>query len=330
MFLWLVFTQIVFDISGLYYSVQVVFSHKDPEVDEAFLLIPFLVLFFYGTDAWLVPRFLRKGKWLKYLLGALAAYVGHAVVVYAVFLGMWNLGFQFMLDERDFLDGLLMISLLVLLASICWSITKVAFENSQRAQLAKQRQQEAEFKFLSMQFNPHFLFNTLNGIYALSTSEGAEQTTEAVLKLSEMMRYPINMGTEKSVALEKEIAFIEDYIHLQKLRLGEEYPIQLEKNGAFEGVEVLPLVFMPLVENAFKYGVSPRKKYPISMVLSVNEAGIYFMVENEVVQVQNIPSYKIGVENLKSRLEIVRPGRYTLSSHQSDQKFVAMLKLDME
>ena len=100
------------------------------------------------------------------------------------------------------------------------------------------KQKDAELKYLSNQFNPHFLHNTLNGIYAKAIEENAPKTTELILRLSEIMRYPINQGLKDEVTLREELDFIESYINLQKLRLGDDYPISFQKNGKLEGVNI--------------------------------------------------------------------------------------------
>lgn len=327
--LWLVFIQIIFDIGGLYYYLTQVISIKETKLDDAFLAIPFMILLFYGNALWLIPRFLKKGNWLKYLASFSIAYTVWSLGLYSLFIWIEHLGYVFRIDRHEFLDGMFMISILVVLGSLSWSFAKIALQNSQKETLAKQKQQEAELKVLVAQFNPHFLFNTLNGLYGLSSSENAQQTTEAILKLSEIMRYPINKGTNKTVALSEEIDFISDYIDLQKLRFGEDYPIHFLKTHPIGEVEIMPLTFMPLVENAFKYGVSQRNKTPIHLSLTVKDGTLNFTVENEIILDKNVPSFKMGIENLKARLEIVHPDKYSIDLSQTERTYRATLNIQL-
>lgn len=328
--LWLVFIQVLFDIGGLYYSAQVLVSSGAREVDDAFIAIPVLVTLFYGNSLWLAPRFLKKGSWLKYILGLLVSYAMAVVISYGLFVWVEESGGTFEIDRHEFLDGALVIYPIVLMASLSWSVTKMAYYNSEQEKLARKGQQEAELKVLTSQFNPHFLFNTLNGLYALSSSEKATQTTEAILKLSEIMRYPINKGDDKSVALIEEVKFIEDYIDLQRIRLGDDYPVSFEKSDSLEGIEIIPLCLMPLVENAFKYGVSQRYKTPISLKIKIADEHLYFTVSNQIVQEKHEPSFQSGIKNLKSRLEIVYPNQCELLLDKSENDFTASLKISLQ
>lgn len=317
--LWLLFIQIIFDVGGLYYSFQELIFNES-EIDDAFLHIPFLILFFYLNSQWLIPRFLKKKSWWQYLILLILIYSVVVFVSFLIFIGIEHQGYVFRIDRFEFLDFSLMMQLLVLLASLSRGITKIAFQNLQKEQLARQKQQEAELKFLATQFNPHFLFNSLNSVYSLAASEDAPQTTEAILKLSEIIRYPIKKGENKTVLLTEEIQFVEDYIDFQRFRLGADYPIQFDQKGNFQDVEIMPLSFISLVENAFKYGVSQRYKTPIDLKIELEENIIVFSVKNQIVKQQNTTSFQVGIENLKARLDIIYGEKYSIEIDVSDNK----------
>ncbi len=129
------------------------------------------------------------------------------------------------------------------------------------------------------------------------------------------------------VSLTEEVAFIEDYIALQKLRLGEDYPIQFEKEGAFKDVQILPLSLIVLVENAFKYGVSQKNKTPILFQLKLEEPHISFVTENFLKENESESSHKIGLQNLRSRLELAYHKKFDLKTEVIKNKYIVILKL---
>lgn len=326
--LWLLFIQILFDLGGLYYSFEELVRLDASQIDEAFLIIPLLVLLFYGNGLWLAPFFLNKGKWWKYIVSLIAVFALMVFLGDRLYVGLASTGKHFRIDRLEFLDGMLLIYPIVLMASLSWSVTKIALHNSEKERLARKNQQKAELQVLTAQFNPHFLYNTLNSIYALSSEENAPKTTEAVLKLSEIMRYPINRGNERSVLLSEEVQFLEGYIDLQRIRLGNNYPIQFTKFGDLSSAEIMPLCLMPMLENAFKYGVSQHHKTAIEMNLSVEGYLVEFRVHNQVIQDKQVASFKAGIENLRSRLELVFPEMYQLELQQEKNAYQAILKID--
>ena len=129
---------------------------------------------------------------------------------------------------------------------------------------------KAELSFLKAQINPHFLFNTLNNIYALASAQ-SEQTAPAVMKLSSIMRYVLTEARNDLVPLEKEIQFTSHYIELQKMRLTDKAVVDFTVRGEPFGRQIAPLLLLPFVENAFKYGISTRERSPIAILLEIKK-----------------------------------------------------------
>ncbi|MEM7373627.1 MAG: sensor histidine kinase [Bacteroidota bacterium] len=325
--LWLLVLQLIFDLSGLYYSLRSLVESEEYLIDEAFLLIPFFVLLFYTNSQFLIPRFLSKKSWWKYLIGILLSFAIIVCLNLSIFTWLESLGFRFLIEKDEFWDAAVMMNILVVFASTSVGVTKMAWTNSEQKKLAEEKQKEVERKFLMNQFNPHFLFNTLNAIYALSTEEGAEKTTEAVLRLSEIMRLSVHNSGKYRIPLKEELDFIKHYIDLQTLRLGEDYPIHFGIHGDPGHREISPLMFIPLVENAFKYGVSLRDPKLISIEISIQEVLIHFHGVNEINQAENIPSYGLGIDNLRSRLELEYKDDYSLSAKEEENRYVVELKI---
>ena len=324
---WLIILQLLFDLSGLYYSFQELFFEKQKRVDDAFLLLPFLLLLFYWNSEFLLPKYFNRKNWWKYLIALTISFFVFIFIGNYLFEAIENQGYFFRIGQEEYMDANLMMSIIVLFASTSWGVSKIAFENAAQKKTAEEKQKEAELKFLNAQFNPHFLFNTLNGIYSLSAEEEAEQTTAAILKLSEIMRYPINEGAKKKVFLKNEISFLKNYIDLQEIRLGEDYPIHFELNDNMENAEIAPLLFIPFIENAFKYGVSQKSKQPINIDISLKNKELNFTCTNTIVKTEKIKSHELGLENIRSRLALLYPDKYTLEAEIKNDKFIVTLNL---
>ena len=150
---------------------------------------------------------------------------------------LFESGFEFEFSEPiEFYDHSLMLHLIVLGISSSLGISYLAMRKERQKNFAEQMQKQAELKYLNAHINPHFIYNTLNGLYAQALEEQAEKTTEYILQLSELMRYPINNVNKKSISLKEEIIFIDNFINLQRLRLGESYPVIFKKTGNLNNI----------------------------------------------------------------------------------------------
>ncbi|KAA5533507.1 sensor histidine kinase [Taibaiella lutea] len=202
---------------------------------------------------------------------------------------------------------------------------------SQRWRQLQNEKLETELSYLKAQINPHFLFNTLNSIYALAI-EKSDYTATAVVKLSGMMRYIISESNKHFVSLQKEINYIEDYIELQKFRLGNTVHINYRLTGAATGKEIAPLLLITFVENAFKYGVNPEKSSAIFTEINIENDSLSLMVVNNKVsyQMHKETSEGLGIKNTKHRLEMLYPGRYSLDIDDGPQKFIIHLQISLK
>lgn len=186
---------------------------------------------------------------------------------------------------------------------------------------------ETELSLLKQQINPHFFFNTLNNLYSMSLTKD-EKTPETILQLSDLMRYVIYKGKEKSVLLKDEIQYLKDYIDLQRIRLHKQLDYQFEVDQDDLTVEVAPLLFIILVENAFKHGIEPAERACfLHLKLVANEEKIQFICQNSVETPSLETSSGIGLTNLKRRLELLYPNQYDLELASNDSTYKAILTL---
>ena len=186
---------------------------------------------------------------------------------------------------------------------------KQARDAKKEQQLVREKLQ-SELNFLRAQTNPHFLFNTLNSIYALSRRQ-SPQTPDVVMQLSKLLRYMLHECREPFVPLEREWKVIEDYVALEKLRYGNRVNVNMTKENVNGSFLVAPLLFLPLVENAFKHGAGNNRHHTeISIDMKQHNGSLDFLVKNnfEITDEDPDRSFGIGLQNVKRQLELLYPG----------------------
>ncbi|MBK9687900.1 MAG: histidine kinase [Saprospiraceae bacterium] len=186
---------------------------------------------------------------------------------------------------------------------------------NEKQELANQTLQ-SELKFLKSQINPHFLFNTLNSLYAL-TLKKSDLAPEIVLKLSEMMRYMLYECNEKYVSLEKEVNYVINYLDLEKLRHGKKINIHFQQSGEIRNQLIAPLLFIPFIENCFKHGVSHQiAEAFVDIKININGQEVSVEIENSKHAVMPGAHQKksggIGLVNVKRRLDLLYADAYEL------------------
>ncbi len=194
----------------------------------------------------------------------------------------------------------------------------------------KEEKLKAELSSLKSQINPHFLFNTLNSIYTLSVKKD-DRASEAIINLSGLMRYVIKDANSYKISLQKEIDYIKNYIELQKARLGNTAEIRFESSGEPGNKEIVPLILITYIENAFKYGVNPDvDDCTVKIVLQITDEGIRFYVFNKKVQRSaHLESTGIGMSNTSERLKHLYPGKHFLEISDNKETFSVTLTLTL-
>jgi LytS/YehU family sensor histidine kinase len=200
-------------------------------------------------------------------------------------------------------------------------------ESAQKLRIEKQ---EAELSYLKSQTNPHFLFNTLNNIYSLARDK-SDLAPESILRLSEILRFMLYNTGGEYIALEEELKIINDYIALEKLRYDDSLSISFRYEIEDLKQPLPPLLLIPLVENAFKHGVSETRNRPfVDIHLSSDEKQLRFTIKNSVEEAPDERKVKenIGLSNIRRQLELLYKD-YDLSFQQSDKMFTATLKINL-
>ena len=193
----------------------------------------------------------------------------------------------------------------------------------------EQEKINTELNLLKQQINPHFFFNTLNNIYSMSRKKN-KATPEAILQLSDLMRYVIYKGQEDTVSLDQEIKYIEDYVELQKLRLHQQFDFQFNIDIIDNNCQVTPLLFIIFVENSFKHGieVASEDSY-LHLNLIQNDSQIIFSCTNSIEEKPKNKAVGLGLNNLERRLELSYPNAYNINLRKKNDHYQAILTLDL-
>jgi sensor histidine kinase YesM len=289
----------------------------------------------YFTVYYLLPKFLFKRKYvlfgILFILSAAAAIIAQRVLMYyisyPVFYPEW-------IDEmgpfwkiNPFYSFLNIYTVVALFASI--KLLKYWFKNQQMRAELENKNKTSELALLRTQLNPHFLFNTLNNIDSLILTNPTK-ASDAIIKLSDIVRFMLYDTKTDQVSLENEINYLESYISLQQIRLKDPSFVKFTKQGNCSGKNIAPMLFIPFVENAFKHGQKNVKSPGIEISLNCTDDYINFEVVNHVDK--NTPINKdntqgIGLANTRRRLELLYPDQHEYSIRNDNGLYISSLKI---
>ena len=215
---------------------------------------------------------------------------------------------------------------IALLLSATIRITQEWYKNEKQRQEMEKEKLASELSFLKSQVNPHFLFNTLNGIYSLANRK-SDKTPGAIVKLSDMMRHMLYESGKDVVSLDKEIEYLNNYIELQKLRLSEDANVSFKVEGDTAGKKIMPMLLIPFFENAFKHGVDADGA-DINAELTVSDNELKLKVINRISKSQKKDEGSgIGLVNIKKQLEHLYPNSHSLTIDEKEGYFSVELSL---
>ncbi|MFW0738611.1 sensor histidine kinase [Flavobacterium sp. T12S277] len=219
--------------------------------------------------------------------------------------------------------------LIITISAIIRTLT--AFYNNQQNKLiAETHRTNTELIYLRKQTNPHFLFNSLNSIYSLAHKK-SDLVPDAIVTLSELMRYMLYETDNKTVDLEKEINYIQNYIELQKLRLNNIEDIVINVHGDTRNKFIEPLLLISFVENAFKYGTDYKGAAHVKIKIFILNSSLDFWIENTIENYSKDPDNSgIGLVNIQNRLDLLYPNAHKLDITQDDKFFRVHLNLELD
>jgi len=241
---------------------------------------------------------------------------------------------NFMINDWQNMQPVIAFAFLVIegIAIAYFFLKEWAKSELRQAQL-QANQLSTEIKFLKSQINPHFLFNTLNNLFSMAQAKENDELADGISKLSGMMRYMLYDSNEERVPLGKEITYLEECITFNKLRYAdEEVLVTFDHPGQIVDVSIAPMLFIPFVENAFKYGVAIGQRAVIRIVIVVSGEKLNFSCVNmdySSIKKMEMNISGIGLENVKRRLELVYPGKHQLMINNESGKFMVNLEIDL-
>lgn len=297
-----------------------------------------MILFFaaivYINILYLIPEYLFTQKTLLYILFLLVGIVLITPVYISlriiIFRDYPTLASQYYYN----IASIVLLEIFVAVISLLYAI--VADWLKKRVEISElyTTNIETELNFLKTQINPHFLFNTLNSIYAL-TLKKSDEAPELILRLSEIMRYMLYDCNEDVVPLDQEISYLKNYLELEKFRKGKNNQITFEVEGDPEGKVIAPLLLITFVENAFKHGVNNTEKGYVRIHFHILEDRLYFDIENSVSpQIHLLRLEKkdggIGLENARRRLELLYPGKSSLNIQKQIDSFRVRVEIQLQ
>ena len=299
--------------------------------------LPLQIGIVYFNVYYLLPRYFLTGKYNMYFMSLIVVLAGVVLIkrllIYEVVYPatcpvsyeaealITFSNFFLMLSSEVYLIGLTA----AIKMSVDWA------KNIQTTKTLEQEKLEAELGLLKAQIQPHFFFNTLNNLYAL-TLKKSEQAPGVVQKLSELMSYLLYDCDTELVALQDEVKLIHNYADLEKLRYGKRLQLSIDIRGAIHDRQIPPYIILPFVENAFKHGQAKLAPVHIHIVLAVEQEQLVLLVKNPVADMREkslCTKGGIGLKNVQRRLELLYATNYSLEVQQESEAFSLSLRIPL-
>lgn len=319
-------------MSRTFYDIITLYSFKGAMTFSCTYIatqLPFVYLHLYV----LVPFLLNRKKYISYVPLTILSLFAYSYFNYFVLLhvhGGWmpNMDkyIQSLNPNYDILEGLF-----AFIITYSLKYTWMAITNQNKVLELQKDNLQLELNALKAQINPHFLFNTLNNIYALALSKSGK-TPEMILKLSDMMRYLLYECNASKVTLKKEIQFLFDFIDLEKIRHDQQVEINFSVTGNTDDLSIEPLLLIPFIENCFKHGVNSQigKGY-VDIVLGIENNKLALLATNTFAEKINDERKNtgIGLVNVKKRLSLLYPLKHKLTISSEKDTFTVSLEINM-
>lgn len=214
--------------------------------------------------------------------------------------------------------------------SVIVTLVPILIYNYKRWMSAQQEKAEMELAFLKTQINHHFLFNSLNSIYALSEQK-SENTSSAILDLSSIMRYLLTETDSKFVSLKKELDYISHYINLQRLRIPPNVLLEFQLKRDVDDLQIAPMILLTFIENCFKHGVLTSKPCEIKIEIAIEQNVLFLKTSNSIQEKMHESNMeKIGIENARKRLEHDYKNQFTLNQVSDNSFYKVDLKIKLK
>jgi sensor histidine kinase YesM len=305
--------------------------HENPEFSEHIWVELITVMpLFYVITLLLIPYvFKKKGIWVFFasLILTNVAFFLLQLLFHHTFLE-----FEHEHGTAPEMLGAFPLIMVTAIASTYGLLLEFLEQESRKEEQASE-QMKAELSFLRSQISPHFIFNILNSIVYLIRTKASEQAEDVTMRLSSLMRYMLYDSDQTLVPLSNELAYLTNYIDLQKMRFDGNVDFDFQVTGEASGHMIEPMLLIPFVENAVKHGVGLVDKPFINIMLASTELGLHFQVKNKKGKEEQVfkdPSSGIGLKNVRRRLELLYPKRHVLTIKEDEVNFSVDLHLTLK
>ena len=322
-------------IYGFYYTDPPLFYVS---YVESLIYLPQHIFLSYAIIYYVLPSFILKEKY----------WFGFACVILLIIVTAFMspvINFNFIRPYREWIGypaknysllhsfmGGLRGSLTVAGFAVAIKLIKYWYRKKIENEQLEKEKLKSELQILKGQLHPHFMFNTLNSIYALSLKR-SDQTSDAILKLSHLMRYMLTECSQSVVELKKEVDVLQYYIELEKSRFNQRLDMTVNINGDLEKNKIAPLLLLPFLENSFKHGANEMIEQAwISLDLNVDDKNLKFkLINGRTPQLENNPnSAHVGLQNVKKRLHLLYPDAHELRITEDEDTFVVSLNVKLD
>jgi len=288
-----------------------------------------VVVVFYVNYSILVPQFLLKRKMMLYFMSVMILLI-IIYISYQVFLPIPNRlpNINPEIQKRAKFIPVIFNAITIIIGTVIRMYEQWIINDKKQKEIVSQKN-ASELEALKNQLNPHFLFNSLNSIYSLTVKK-SNDAPEAVITLSELLRYMLYQANNGFVLLSDELGYIENYIKLQRLRIAKNEGVKINIRGGISSQKIRPLLFISYIENAFKYGTDFKGNTEVTIDISVKEEELQFKCINLIgSRSKDSITSGIGMQNTKERLLLLYPDNHWLIVEEKDNKFSVDLKLKL-
>jgi len=317
----------------MFFGTGTYFLDTIPALLGAALSATILIGTVLANELWLFPKFYsaNRNKYIVYnALGVVVIAALYFVIDHYVLLPFHNNTGKKDIPIYFPIIRSLSVVLLGDFISISLLLAKALKEKADHEKELKEEKLGTEIKLLKAQINPHFIFNALNNIYSLTYIK-SKNAPDSVLKLSEMLRYVFYDCSEDQVKLEKEIDYIRNFIAFQQMKSEHVQNIVFETDISIGNQHISPMLFIPFIENAFKYSnIESHKTATVTIRLFATNKRLDFSTQNTIPEAGKIPSGNgTGIKNVKKRLDILYSNKYELDIIEKENSYFVSLKIDL-
>jgi two-component system LytT family sensor kinase len=303
--------------------------------------IPLIIAIVYFNLYILMPRYFYQKKYGAYVICLIAVIIGYGLLAKFISYGFWlqwdkkNDYSRYLSEPKKFFVPIRIARNMfrlypVLALSMLVKILRNSYSKEKQLRITETEQHKAELNYLQAQMHPHFFFNTLSSLYAL-TLKKADEAPVVVMRLSGLMRYMLYETNAGMVFLDNEITHLKNYIAIEELRFADRLEYSFQSSGDIAGKRISPLLLLPFVENAFKHSLSNEvNKAWVTIDIKVTGYQLFFNIENSISALNTQGTHQgIGLANVKKRLGLVYPYSHQLIIKQEGNIFGVNLKLQL-